>query len=118
MPYRDFVSLIHKSTKRDYLARVTQRDKADVAELAVKYDYDYWDGSRETGYGGYQYDGRWRKVADAMVAAYGIGPGMRVLDVGSGKGFLLHDFRESVSGLEVAGLDISAYAVAHTMEDI
>ena len=48
MAYREFVSLVHKSTKRDYLARVTQRDKADVAEMAVKFDFDYWDGSRET----------------------------------------------------------------------
>ncbi len=103
MAYRDFVSLVHKSTKRDYLARVTQRDKADVAEMAVKFDYDYWDGSRETGYGGYKYDGRWRKVADAMVATYGIKPGMRVLDVGSGKGFLLHDFREAVPGTRGRG---------------
>src|SRR5579884_589384 len=54
MAYREFVSLIHKSPKRDYVARVTQRDKAEVAELATKYDYDYWDGSRETGYGGYK----------------------------------------------------------------
>ena len=74
-------ALIHKSTKRDYLARVTKRDKAEVAKLAIKFDYDYWDGSRQTGYGGYRYDGRWRKVADAMVAAYAIKPGMRVLDV-------------------------------------
>ena len=96
MAYREFVSLVHKSTKRDYLARVTERDKAEVAELALKWDYDYWDGSRETGYGGYKYDGRWRKVADAMVAAYGIKPGMRILDVGAGKGFLLHDFTEAV----------------------
>ncbi len=118
MAYRDFVSLVHKSTKRDYLARVTQRDKAEVAEMAIKFDYDYWDGSRETGYGGYKYDGRWRKVADAMVAAYGIKPGMRVLDVGSGKGFLLHDFRESVPGLEVAGIDISSYGIEHTMEGV
>ena len=118
MAYREFVSLVHKSTTRDYVARVTQRDKADVAEMAVKYDYDYWDGSRATGYGGYRYDGRWRKVADAMVAAYGLKPGMRVLDVGSGKGFLLHDLRESVPGLDVAGIDISSYGIAHTMEDV
>jgi protein-L-isoaspartate(D-aspartate) O-methyltransferase len=118
MPYREFVSLIHKSTKRDYLARVTERDKAEVAELALKWDYDYWDGSRQTGYGGYKYDGRWRKVADAMVAAYAIRPGMRILDVGSGKGFLLHDFTEACPGVEVAGIDISAYGVAHTMESV
>ena len=118
MAYRDFVSLVHKSTKRDYLARVTQRDKGEVAELATKFDFDYWDGSRETGYGGYKYDGRWRKVADAMASTYGIKPGMRVLDVGSGKGFLLHDFAESVPGVEIAGIDISTYAIEHSMEEV
>jgi protein-L-isoaspartate(D-aspartate) O-methyltransferase len=118
MAYREFVSLVHKSTKRNYIERVNEIDKAEVAEKAIKFDYDYWDGSRLTGYGGYKYDGRWRKVADAMVETYGIKPGMRVLDVGSGKGFLLHDFTESVPGVEVAGIDISAYAVDHTMESV
>jgi ubiquinone/menaquinone biosynthesis C-methylase UbiE len=118
MAYRDFVSLLHKATKRDYLARVTQRDKAEVAELALQWGYDYWDGSRETGYGGYRYDGRWRKVADAMVAAYGIKPGMRILDVGAGKGFLLHDFLEAVPGVEVHGIDISRYGIDHAMESV
>lgn len=118
MPYRDFVSLVHKSTKRDYLARVTQRDKADVAVLAMKWDYDYWDGSRETGYGGYKYDGRWRKVADAIVAAYDIKPGMRILDVGAGKGFLLHDLLEAVPDIEVHGIDISRYGIDHAMDSV
>lgn len=116
--YREFVSLVHKSTKRDYVARVTERDKAEVAELALQWGYDYWDGSRQTGYGGYRYDGRWRKVADAMVAAYGIKPGMRILDVGAGKGFLLHDFTESVPGVEVHGLDISRYGIEHAMDSV
>jgi len=118
MAYKDFVSLVHKSTPRDYVARVTERDKADVADLALQWDFDYWDGSRQTGYGGYKYDGRWRKVADAMVAAYGIKPGMRILDVGAGKGFLLHDLAESVPGVEVHGLDISRYGIEHAMESL
>ena len=118
MAYREFISLLHQATRRDYLARVTQRDKAEVAEIALRWDRDYWDGSRETGYGGYTYDGRWRKVADAMVAAYGLKPRMRVLDIGSGKGFLLHDLSEAVPGLEVAGIDISAYGVEHSIEDV
>src|SRR5689334_20610649 len=118
MAYREFVSLVHKSTKRDYVQRVVETDKAIVAEDAVKFDREYWDGTRLQGYGGYKYDGRWRKVADAMVAAYGIKPGMRILDVGSGKGFLLHDFAEAVPGVEVAGIDISAYGIEHTMESV
>ncbi len=118
MSYRQFVNLVHTSTKRDYLARVTERDKAEVAELAVQFGYDYWDGSRHTGYGGYRYDGRWREVADAMVDAYQIKPGMRILDIGSGKGFLLHDFMQSCPGVEVAGIDISRYAIEHTMDSV
>ncbi|MFC6856776.1 class I SAM-dependent methyltransferase [Marivibrio halodurans] len=115
---QEFVSLVHKSTKRDYIARVNEIDKAEVAEVAIQFGYDYWDGDRLTGYGGYKYDGRWRKVADAMVESYGIKPGMRILDVGSGKGFLLHDFTESVPGVEVAGIDISSYAIEHTMDSV
>src|SRR6202158_3671029 len=85
MAYREFVSLVHKSTKRDYLPRVMQRAKAEVAEMAVKFDYDYWDGSRETGYGGYNYDGLLRKVADGVGAADGIKAGMGALMGGLGK---------------------------------
>src|SRR3984957_6717284 len=118
MAYREFVGLIHKSTKRDYLARVTQRDKAEIAEMAIRYDYDYWDGSRETGYGGYKYDGRWGKVADARIATYVIKPGMRLRAVGSGKRFLLQNFREANPGLEVSGIHVSSYGVKHTMEDV
>lgn len=118
MAYQDFVSLNHKATERDYVARVTERDKAEVAELALQWGYDYWDGSRQTGYGGYNYDGRWRKVADKMVKTYGLESGMKVLDVGSGKGFLLHDLAESVLGLEVYGLEVSEYAIEHTMESV
>lgn len=118
MAYREFVSLVHKSTKRDYVGRVTEVDKAVVAEDAIKFDKEYWDGTRLQGYGGYKYDGRWRKVADAMVQQYGVKPGMRILDVGSGKGFLLHDFLESVPGVEVAGLEISQYGIDHSMESV
>ena len=118
MAYRDFVSLILKSTPRDYLARVTERDKAEVAELAIQFGYDYWDGSRQTGYGGYRYDGRWRKVADAMVKHYGIKPGDKVLDVGCGKGFLLYDFTQAVPGVEVRGIDISSYAIENAKDEV
>jgi len=118
MAYQQFVTTNHTSTKRDYLARVTERDKAEVAELAVQYGYDYWDGSRQTGYGGYKYDGRWRKVADAMIERYGIKPGMRILDVGCGNGFLLHDFMEACPGVEIAGIDISTYGLEHAMETV
>ncbi len=118
MAYVDFLSTVHKSTKRDYVARVTEFPKAEAAKLAKKWDVDYWDGDRKTGYGGYRYDGRWRKVADAMVQHYGIRPGDRILDVGCGKGFLLYDFTQAVPGVEVDGIDVSTYAIEHAKEEV
>lgn len=118
MAYVDFLSSVHKSTKRDYVARVTEFPKAEAAKLAKQWGKDYWDGDRRTGYGGYNYDGRWRNVADAMVAHYGIKPGDRILDVGCGKGFLLYDFTQAVPGVEVAGIDVSRYALDHAKEEV
>jgi ubiquinone/menaquinone biosynthesis C-methylase UbiE len=121
MAYIDFMSVVHKATKRDYLARVNDPDypKAKAAELAKKFAYDYWDGDRRINYGGYRYmEGRWEKVAKAMAEHYGLKAGDKILDVGCGKGFLLFDFTKVVPGIEVHGLDISEYAIANAKEEI
>jgi len=67
----DFTQTLHASTKRDYVARVVEHDKAESAEIAMQYGQEYWDGDRRYGYGGYRYDGRWLPIAQAMAADYG-----------------------------------------------
>lgn len=118
MAYIDFISQIHKSTKRDYLARVNEFPKAEAAKIAKRFDYDYWDGDRKVGYGGYRYDGRWLPVAQAMAKHYGLKAGDRVLDVGCGKGFLLYEFTRAVPGLIVQGIDLSSYAIENAHEPV
>jgi SAM-dependent methyltransferase len=109
---------LHASTKRDYVARVVDHDKASSAEIASRFGYEYWDGDRRYGYGGYRYDGRWRALAQELAQRYALEPGQRVLDVGCGKGFLLYELAQVVPGLEVVGIDISAYAIANAKEEI
>lgn len=118
MAYVDFLSAVHRSTRRDYLGRVNETPKAEAAAIAKRFDRDYWDGDRRHGYGGYRYDGRWRAVADRMRDHYGLRAGQRVLDVGCGRAFLLHDLAESVPGLEVFGVDVSAYGLATAKPEV
>lgn len=114
----DFIGVLHNRTKRDYVGRVTEHDKAQCAEIAKRYGAEYWDGERQYGYGGYSYDGRWRVVTDAMVVHYGIKPGDRILDIGCGKGYLLYEFTQSMPGVEVAGVDISEYAIENGKDEV
>jgi len=117
----DFMSVLHKSTQRDYLARVNDPDfpKAKAAELAKKFDFDYWDGDRRICYGGYRYmEGRWEKVARAMIEHYDLPPKPKILDIGCGKAFLLYDFLKVIPDAEIYGIDISPYAIANSKKEI
>ncbi|MSU34512.1 MAG: methyltransferase domain-containing protein [Pedosphaera sp.] len=118
MAHIDFISGLHKRVKRDYLARVNEFPKAEAATLAKQWGRDYWDGDRKFGYGGMHYDGRWRVVAAAMAKHYGLKAGDRILDIGCGKGFLLHDIQCEVPGVELCGIDISSYAIENSKEKV
>ena len=107
----DIVTPLHQMTRRDYLARMTD-DKVHCMQVAKQYGYDYWDGDRRYGYGGYKYmPGRWKPVAEALIRNYKLGPGSKVLDVGCGKGFLLHEMRLLEPGLQISGFDVSAHGI-------
>jgi SAM-dependent methyltransferase len=114
----DLVQSLHASTTRDYRARVLEFDKAACAEVAGRFDADYWDGERQYGYGGYRYDGRWRPLAQALAERYGLTAGSRVLDVGAGKGYLLYELTQVVPGIDVTGLDVSAYAIENAKDEV
>src|SRR5690349_9175582 len=51
----NLVTELHKRTKRDHLARMLD-DKVNCMKKAREYGFDYWDGDRRYGFGGYKYD--------------------------------------------------------------
>lgn len=114
---RNFVTPLHKASMREYLPRMLD-DKVKCMEVAKQYGADYWDGNRRYGYGGYKYiPGRWKPVAEALIQTYKLGPGSRVLDVGAGKGFLLHEMLLIEPGLRVSGIDVSEHGI-HGASDL
>ena len=91
-----------------------QRKKASSEDREAHWDLGclYFDGTREQGYGGYSYDGRWKPVANDLFNHYQLSLDARILDVGCAKGFLLKDFKLLYPECETWGLDISSYAVS------
>ena len=117
----DFMSVLHKSTKRDYLGRVNDIEypKSKAAVLAKKFDFDYWDGDRRICYGGYRYmEGRWEKVAIKLINHYKLDCNSRILDIGCGKGYLLYDLKKLLPGISLKGIDISNYALENSKDEI
>jgi len=115
---KNIVTPLHTSTKRDVLARMND-SKVECMIKAKQYGFDYWDGDRRFGYGGYKYlPGRWKPVAEALIRDYKLIAGSKVLDIGCGKGFLLYEMMILEPGLEITGIDSSSYGLENAKEEV
>ena len=118
MALLNFMHDIHNKTNRDYLQRVNDFEKAACSEVAKKFGFDYWDGERQFGYGGYKYDGRWSALAKNLITHFNLRNGDKILDIGCGKGYLLYELRKILPELITVGLDISEYAIENSKAEI
>jgi SAM-dependent methyltransferase len=113
----NLVTPLHKRTTRDYLGRMVD-DKVHCMLKAKEYEFDYWDGDRRYGYGGYRYDGRWKGVAEHLIDQYGLGANARILDVGCGKAHLLFELKKLLPQADLTGFDISRHGLGDAPEPI
>ena len=93
-------------------------NKVEAMTKAREYEFDYWDGDRRYGYGGYKYDGRWEIVARDLIKEYNLKDGCKILDVGCGKGYLLYELKKLLPNANIVGFDISKYAIKNAKEEI
>ena len=107
----------HPKTKRDYDKREKEKT-ANHIKIAKEFGYDFFDGSRAVGYGGYSYDGRWLPFVKKIKEHYLLPDNASILDIGCAKGFFLHDFKTLYPKSSLSGVDISAYAIENSMESI
>lgn len=107
----------HPTAKRNYDKRAAEKTP-EIIRLAKQFGKDFFDGDRKCGYGGYKYDGRWKAVVERMRQYYNLPSNAAILDVGCGKGFMLHDFKEVMPNCSVAGIDVSEYALENSMPSV
>ena len=87
--------------------------------IARQYGREYFDGGRLYGYGGYNYHPRfWQDTVKRFRDHYKLAEDASLLDVGCAKGFMLHDFKQLMPKLNIAGVDISEYAFEHAIETV
>ena len=114
----NFVTPLHQATERAYIDRMID-DKVNCMLKAKEYEYDYWDGDRRFGYGGYKYlAGRWKPVAEAFIDKYGLTNNSSVLDVGCGKAYLLYELKLLLPDLRVKGFDTSKHGLNEAKENL
>jgi SAM-dependent methyltransferase len=108
----------YPQSKRDVSGRLATKTEAD-RRIARQFGKEFFDGSRNHGYGGFSYDPRfWEPVVPTFQKHWNLKENDSVLDVGCAKGFMLYDLKESIPDLKVNGVDISKYAIANTKKEI
>ena len=113
----NIVTKLHTATSRDYISRMVD-DKIACMKVAKEYEYEYWDGNRKYGYGGYKYDGRHKIVALDLIQQYNLKDGCKILDVGCGKAFLLYELQQLLPNATIVGFDISKHGINDAKDEI
>jgi len=91
----------------------------DDLRIARQFGKEYFDGDRKYGYGGYYYNPRfWTETVKHIRDYYKLSPDGSILDVGCGKGFMLHDLKLLMPCTTITGVDISEYAYENAIDDI
>ncbi len=108
----------YPKSKRDLTKRLEEKTPQD-RELARKFGKEFFDGDRSHGYGGFSYNSRfWEPVVPTFKEYYNLDENSKILDIGCAKGFMLYDFKKSIPGIEVQGIDISSYAIENSKEGV
>jgi len=115
---KNYVTSNHKKTSRNYLERINN-NKVQCMLIAKKYDFDYWDGDRKYGYGGYKYIKNYHsKLAKKLIKDYSLNERSKILDIGCGKGYLLFEIKKILKKALIYGIDNSRYAKNNSKAEI
>ena len=112
----DLMRLYPKGKSRQGLRpEITEEDR----RISKQFGFDYFDGDRRYGYGGFNYHPRfWTDTVRLFRDHYDLPGDASILDIGCAKGFMLTDFQKLLPRARLAGVDLSSYAVERAQPEV
>ena len=108
----------YPKSNRDLKVRIEKKTE-DIRKIARKFGKDFFDGDRNHGYGGFNYNPKfWQPVVKDFKNYWNLKSENSVLDVGCAKGFMIYDFVQLIPGIKVRGIDISKYAIENSLPEV
>lgn len=113
----DLLALYPKSDRR--IEERSHIVTEEIREIARQFDKEFFDGDRNFGYGGYNYNPKyWTNTVEKIKEYYKLEENCKILDVGCAKGFMMYDFKKLMPHAEVRGIDISQYACENSIKEM
>jgi ubiquinone/menaquinone biosynthesis C-methylase UbiE len=106
-----------KDYNQSKIKRISNSKTRTIKERIISSyrDKNLYDGERRYGYGGFFYDGRWKKIAQKICKKYNLNNSSKILQLGCEKGFLLNDIKSIYPKIKIKGIDMSEYAIKNSM---
>ncbi len=101
------IGYFKKNISRGVIPKRTITDRLIAWEL----DAQYYDGSRNNGYGGFKDDGRWNNLVKPFIDKFNLDGDSRIIDLGCKKGFILKAFKNAGIDKYLNGIENHTYPV-------
>lgn len=96
--------------KKTSVNRVVKRSLKNKL-IAWGENQEYYDGDRNNGYGGFNYDGRWLKLLPRIIKKFKLTNNSKILDLGCKKGFIMKDFKILLPKARIYGIEDHKYPI-------
>jgi len=124
MPYFDYgyfkysnASLKKNNPKKERLNLSKKRGIINRIK-ANQFSKEFYDGNRLNGYGGFNYDGRWKIFLKKIIEKYKLDKNSKVLDIGCKKGFFMKDLKDMIPGIKIHGIEDHKYPIKNSMNEV
>ena len=106
----------YSNSKKKRLIKKNSRTNIHNKLIASLKGKDFYDGKRKYGFGGYKYDGRWKRIAEIFIKKYKLNNKSKILQINCDKGFLIYELKKLLPKAKIIGIDRSKYSINNLVD--